>query len=240
MPASARLNRALLAVLAVSGALATAWLGCWQLHRADEKIAQQHLIEQQAELPALGAADLARAGAARDQGRRVVLTGRWRHERTVYLDNRPMDGRVGFIVVTPLRLADQGLVLVQRGWVPRNFADRQALPALPQASDEQRVQGRLIVAPSRAYELGAAQGTSSIRQNLDPAAYAHEIGAPLLPITVLQTDADSDGLLRHWPAPDFGVSKHYGYAFQWFALCALISGLYVWFQFVRPRRAPRP
>lgn len=240
MPASARLNRALLAVLAVSGALATAWLGCWQLHRADEKIAQQHLIEQQAELPALGAADLARADAARDQGRRVALTGHWLHERTVYLDNRPMDGRVGFIVVTPLRLADQGLVLVQRGWVPRSFADRQALPALPQASDELRVQGRLIAAPSRAYELGAAQGTSSIRQNLDPAAYAHEIGAPLLPITVLQTDADSDGLLRHWPAPDFGVSKHYGYAFQWFALCALISGLYVWFQFVRPRRAPRP
>ena len=34
-----------------------------------------------------------------------------------------------------------------------------------------------------------------------------------------------------------GVHKHYGYAFQWFALSALILGLYVWFQLIRPRRA---
>jgi len=47
--------------------------------------------------------------------------------------------------------------------------------------------------------------------------------------------ADADGLLRHWPAPAFDVHKHYGYAFQWFALAALITGLYVWFQLVRPR-----
>jgi surfeit locus 1 family protein len=33
------------------------------------------------------------------------------------------------------------------------------------------------------------------------------------------------------------VQKHYGYAFQWFALSALIIGLYAWFQLPRPRRA---
>jgi surfeit locus 1 family protein len=53
----------------------------------------------------------------------------------------------------------------------------------------------------------------------------------------LQSDAPSDGLLRDWPAADLGLQKHYGYAFQWFALCALILGLYVWFQLVKPRRA---
>ena len=40
-----------------------------------------------------------------------------------------------------------------------------------------------------------------------------------------------------WPEPAADVQKHYGYAFQWFALCALILGLYVWFQLIRPRRA---
>jgi surfeit locus 1 family protein len=48
-----------------------------------------------------------------------------------------------------------------------------------------------------------------------------------------------DGLLRQWPEPAADVQKHYGYAFQWFALCALILGLYVWFQIVRPRRTGR-
>lgn len=240
MSIDSRLKQGLLALLAVLGVVTSAALGHWQLNRADEKIAQQRLIERQAALPALGPADLRVADGARDQGRRVALTGHWWHERTVYLDNRPMDGRVGFIVVTPLRLPDHGLVLVQRGWVPRNFSDRLILPTLAEPKDEVQVQGRLIATPFRAYELGTELGTSAIRQNLDAVAYAREIKASLLPLTVLQTDADGDGLMRHWPAPDLGVSKHHGYAFQWFALCALIAGLYVWFQFVRPRWAKRP
>jgi surfeit locus 1 family protein len=35
------------------------------------------------------------------------------------------------------------------------------------------------------------------------------------------------------------VAKHHGYAFQWFALCALIGLLYVWFQLIAPLRARR-
>jgi surfeit locus 1 family protein len=36
--------------------------------------------------------------------------------------------------------------------------------------------------------------------------------------------------------PAVDVHKHYGYAVQWFSLTALITGLYVWFQLLRPRR----
>jgi surfeit locus 1 family protein len=49
----------------------------------------------------------------------------------------------------------------------------------------------------------------------------------------------ADGLHRHWPPPAVDVHKHYGYAFQWFALAALILGLYVWFQVLAPYRAGR-
>jgi surfeit locus 1 family protein len=47
----------------------------------------------------------------------------------------------------------------------------------------------------------------------------------------------ADGLLRQWPPPAADVHKHYGYAFQWFALSALVLVLYVWFQILRPRTA---
>jgi len=36
------------------------------------------------------------------------------------------------------------------------------------------------------------------------------------------------------------VSKHHGYAFQWFALCALVALLYLWFQILVPRRKRNP
>ncbi|MES1163417.1 MAG: SURF1 family protein, partial [Rhizobacter sp.] len=60
----------------------------------------------------------------------------------------------------------------------------------------------------------------------------------LAPLSVQASDSPAtagDGLLREWPRPAVDVQKHYGYAFQWFALCALMAGLYVWFQLVRPR-----
>ena len=48
--------------------------------------------------------------------------------------------------------------------------------------------------------------------------------------------APSEGLLRDWAAPNLGVDKHYGYAFQWFGLFVLVVGLYGWFQIVVPVR----
>jgi surfeit locus 1 family protein len=91
------------------------------------------------------------------------------------------------------------------------------------------------------YAFGGA-ATGPIRQNLELAAYGREFSLKLKPLSIIQ-DADGapqDGLSRQWARPDVGIQKHYGYAFQWFALCALMSGLYVWFQIVSPRLRSRP
>jgi surfeit locus 1 family protein len=138
------------------------------------------------------------------------------------------------------------VVLVQRGWVARNFQDRVELPPVETAQDVLvQVQGTVAPPPSRLYEFrgaDSAQGSSRIRQNLDLASFRTETGLALAPFTVLQTGAASEGLLRDWPVVGTGVDKHYGYAFQWFGLCGLIALLYVWFQivrrFIRPRSRP--
>jgi surfeit locus 1 family protein len=57
----------------------------------------------------------------------------------------------------------------------------------------------------------------------------------LRPVSLLQESPADDGLQRDWARPAADVHKHYGYAFQWFALCALIGGLYVWFRLLRPK-----
>ncbi|MFT7723339.1 MAG: SURF1 family protein [Roseateles sp.] len=222
----------LVLLAALLGAALTARLGLWQLDRAAQKLALQAALDAETARPPLGNADVL---DARGLNRRVALRGRWLAAHTVWLDNRPMDGRAGFYVVTPLQLGGRGdAILVQRGWAPRDPVDPRRLPALAMPSGEVEVPGRLAAAPSRLYELGAG-ATGPIRQNLDPAAFGAETGLALLPLTIVQTGAADDGLLRHWPAPDLGLHKHYGYAFQWFALCALILILYVWFQLVRPR-----
>ncbi|MFT4241689.1 MAG: SURF1 family protein [Acidovorax sp.] len=242
----------LIATAAVVGMLVTASLGRWQLSRAAQKEALQAQMDERGRLPPVDAGALLSAADLQALLQRaVVLEGRWLAQHTVYLDNRQMQGRPGFFVLTPLQLTGpQGgaVVLVQRGWVPRNFQDRAQLPQVHTPLDAAvRVQGRVAAWPSRLYEFAgagsAAEGASRIRQNLDLAAFRTETGLALASFTVLQTgDGAGEGLLRDWPVAATGVEKHYGYAFQWFGLCGLIALLYVWFQivrrFIRPRRQP--
>jgi surfeit locus 1 family protein len=231
---------AILLMAALLGSLGTARLGLWQLDRAAQKTALQEAQDTQRALPPLPAAVLARASAAAPAQwqRTVTLQGRWLAQHTVYLDNRQMNGRPGFYALTPLQLSDGSAVLVQRGWLARNADERARieLPALPVG--EVAVTGRIAPAPARLYEFsGEASGV--IRQNLRLDAFARETALTLRPFTVVQEDTSppaADGLLRQWPQPVAGADKHRGYAFQWFALSALIIGLYVWFQLIRPRR----
>ncbi len=223
-------------------------LGLWQLDRAAQKEALQVAQQARSGLPPLDASSLARhvEAAAAQHHRPVRLQGQWLAERTVYLDNRQMKGRPGFYVVTPLRLqGGDDAVLVQRGWVPRDMQERTRVPPVVTPTGVVEVLGRIAPPPSRLYEF-AGQEAGPIRQNLDIGEFAREAAVSLRPLSVLQTDSgDSkgtagDGLLREWPQPAADVHKHYGYAFQWFALGALMTGLYVWFQLVRPRLRTRP
>lgn len=212
-------------------------LGRWQLSRAAYKEQLQAAMEAQKGLPPLDAQALVSAPElALLVHRQVALSGRWLAGQTVYLDNRPQHGRPGFWVMTPLELADAGkVVLVQRGWIARDFLDRNRLAAVQTPGGQVQVTGRMALKPGQLYEFKGGD-VGRIRQNLDIAAYRAETRLPLLDAVVVQTDAASQGLQRDWDAPNTGVDKHYGYAFQWFALCALLVGLYGWFQWLGPRR----
>lgn len=236
-PDSPRRRGVILAATLV-GMAVTARLGIWQLDRADQKHQLQATLDQRATMPPLGAVDLARTPDEVDNQlqRRIQLQGRWISRATVFLDNRPMDGRVGFYIVTPLQMADGSAVLVQRGWAPRHALQRDLLPPVDTPDGPVQISARIIPAPSRLFNLGGNE-TGPIRQNLDIETATRESGLTLRPVTLLQTDAaGQDGLRRDWPAPSLGIDKHHGYAVQWFALCALMAGLYVWFQLIRPRR----
>ena len=236
---------AIVLLAAIAAAALTARLGSWQLDRAAQKIALQQAQQQQRALPPLPQARLARDAAdlPAQLHRSVQLQGRWLAVNTVFLENRQMKGQPGFYVVTPLQLDDGTAVLVQRGWVPRDLLDRTRVAAPPPPEGVVAVLGRIAPAPARLYEFDHA-ASGSIRQNLDVVSFARETGLPLRPLAVVQEDGVSassprDGLLRQWPQTASGVEKHYGYAFQWFALCALVIGLYVWFQLIQPTRRRR-
>ena len=235
-----RASRVVVLVAALALSAVTARLGVWQLDRAAQKQALQAAVDSRRDAPPLPGAELAREpeAAAAQHHRRTALEGQWREAHTVWLENRQMQGRPGFFVVTPLVLPDGSAVLVQRGWQPRDLQDRARVTVPPTPAGTVRVAGRIAPPPARLFEF-ENPGTGPIRQNLDVPSFGRETGLVFRPVSLLQLDEPgqpADGLLRDWPAPAAGVHKHHGYAFQWFALSALSILLYVWFQLIRPRR----
>lgn len=245
-------SRAVVLLAALVTAGVTARLGVWQMDRAQQKRTLQQAVDTRRSMPALATHALARdAQAVQEQlHRRVELQGRWQPQATVFLENRQMQGRPGFFVVTPLLLDDGTAVLVQRGWLARDPTDRTRVSSPALAEGMAQLSGRIAPPPSRLYEFdGAASGP--IRQNLDLVSFGREFRLELRPLSVLQIAPQKapesapqvsaeDGLLRDWPAPAADVHKHHGYAAQWFGLSALTIVLYAWFQLLRPRlRRPR-
>jgi surfeit locus 1 family protein len=224
-------------VVALIAMAVTARLGVWQSDRAQQKEGLHHLQQTQALLaPLTNAAFESPMDAAQGLHRRVSLQGVWRPEHTVFLQNRSQNGVPGFWVLTPLQLSPSSMVLVQRGWAPRDRVSSEVLPPIETPPGLVEVQGRWVAPPSRMVELtreesAPAPRSSAIRQNLDVNAWAAEMKLSIL-ATVLQTGSSSEGLARDWAPALSGADKNRGYAFQWFALSGLVAVLFVWFQII--------
>ena len=103
-------------------------LGFWQLDRAEQKRAIQ------AEYDTRGRDERVEIGPQLQQADdlrfyRVIAHGTYQPQYQLLIDNRVQDGRVGYYVITPLRIRGSGtLALVNRGWVPMGQT-RDDLPA---------------------------------------------------------------------------------------------------------------
>jgi surfeit locus 1 family protein len=234
-----------ISIAAIIAAAVTLRLGFWQLGRAKEKLSLQASIQAQAALPALNASSLATVQASTVLHRSITLTGHWLPQHTLFLDNRQMNNKPGLFVLTPFEFIEpktlrKQTILVQRGWLPRNFLDRNALPEVVTDAAAVTITGRIALSPSKLFEFkGDERG--ALRQNIEIEALAKELKLELLPYSLLQLDTahstaniTQGKLLRHWAQPNYGADKNYGYMVQWWALSALITGLYAWFQLIRP------
>lgn len=214
-------------------------LGNWQTRRAAEKSALQARLEQ-----GMAASPLVLDGGAIDPAQlefhRVIVTGEFVPNWPVFLDNRPQNGRTGFILLMPFKIAGSNkAVLVARGWLPRNTAEHDRLPPFTTSAGQVRIEGRAVSWLARVMQLGtpAPLQPKALVQNLEPAELARASGLDLLPLVVEQTGPETagEGLQRNWPAPSLDIDRHKGYALQWYALAAMAFLFFVITGFRRGR-----
>ncbi len=199
-------------------------LGIWQLQRAAEKRAVIASLEDdgQSALQRLPGTPAALRGATR---REVRIRGRYEGERQFLLDNRILEGHPGFDVLTPLVLDDGRRVLVDRGWVAAG-PGREPVESVELEVDQRvTVEGRLWL-PESGIALGAAvtpgDGWPRLVTRVEFAALEDALGRNLVP-AVIRAQGEAPWLFRPRDLrPPFGPMRHYGYAFQWFALALTV------------------
>jgi surfeit locus 1 family protein len=207
---------ALITLATLLAIAATVSLGRWQLSRAAQKEALQAGIDARKLLPpidqetllAMGGAGSAPGGgvaaaAAADVAsflyRPVTLRGLWLAPQTVFLDNRQMHGRQGFYVLTPFAIeGTEQTVMVQRGWVQRNFSDRSRLEPVETPAGLVEVTGVVAPPPAHLLELGKAEpvagaASATATTTASPAASSSSDAAPASEPAASASSAPSSG-----------------------------------------------
>ena len=205
---------------AVMVALIALSLGNWQSRRAEEK--QRLASEQtlQAALPPLDM-QLLNEGKAPAYFRSVQMTGSFIAQWPIYLDNRPYQGKAGIYLLMPFKLKDsEKILLVMRGWLPRDAQNRVQLPIIPTPQGVLQLEGKVRESVGHVMQLGSEPALQSgvIRQNLEVTELSKASGLKLENFIIEQISDTEDGLIRDWPQPSLGMEKHRGYAFQWYGL----------------------
>lgn len=210
----------LIVILAIVG---FGLLSRWQWERAEQR--REERLVQDAEL-AREPVDLAEALAAPREWTPVRATGVFDGGATVLVRQRPLDGRNGFWVATPLATG-AGRVWVVRGWIPSTATAAGRVDAPPPPDGTVTVDARLRTAETtdgpEATDLPGGQVS-----RMDPGTLGSDVPGFYLEET---SSSPRDPAVTALPAPAVDETRNISYAIQWliFAAIALVG----WWFFLR-------
>lgn len=170
---------------------------------------------------------------------KLRVRGTYDTKRQILIDNMIVDGMNGHFVITPLQLADGGpVMLINRGWIARSPRDRLATQVEFDAA-ALTVHGRVGRLPKAGMRMGDpfAGAGDWPKQAVypDTGDVADQLDDAVLPFVLLLDEKEPHGFTRQWEPEEMSASRHFGYAFQWFAMAAVLSALLI-FRFRRKRK----
>jgi surfeit locus 1 family protein len=225
-------------LLALIPGLVLVALGVWQIGRAEQKQRLFELAEARSKMPALDLNGPLLPGAEVLAGRRAGGTGVYASLWNILLDNQVYRGQTGYLVFTPFRIdGTDDWILIGRGWVPAG-AYREQLPQITTPAGPVSVQGRLQEPPFSGILLNENFIETPVNglvrtQSLQIERLGEITGLKLRPY-IVRLDAGSEaGLIRDYQAADAGNARHLAYAYQWFAMAAMVLFIYLYYSINR-------
>ena len=216
-------------------------LGFWQLTRLDERKAANSIVTAAMDQPPLPLSTVLPSGAASTTEQvkaadyqPVYVTGSYRADEQVLVNNRTNNGAPGYWVVTPLVLADGTAVAINRGWIPFSFTVDGPWEEFAPPKGTVTVQGLLRQSQVRetnglvSSPKDADVGTLRALARLDVGRLAQQIDERLIPgyISLRVQDPAQGDVPVPVPPPELSQGPHLGYGIQWFAFALLTIIVY--------------
>lgn len=200
------------------------YLGTWQVQRSHEKSEMLALADSQAKQPGV----LLVEGLKVTSGEPIQIRGKFDPNRVFLLDNRVLQGRVGYEVLQVFE-ADNGMTtLINRGFVAGERT-RKTLPEIPEANTaSQMVRGHAYLTELQVPEDNVAGADSPwVLQVARPDVLSEVVGANLFSHVVRLEASHPDALPRFWPVTTMPPERHFGYAVTWYLMAIAVLAAFI-------------
>jgi len=205
-------------------------LGQWQLDRAEYKENLQQKIAERQNLPATTLQELPKSLDDR-RYRPVNIEGHYDHDKQFLLDNRIVNGVVGYDVYTPFITVNGPALLINRGFVAQG-PSRQQLPDISVSNQMVKLSGLMNKAPSKGIILADNLNDDSswpvVLQYVDLKEISGMLNYQLMDMVLRVNKDENSPLIYHLPVLNLNAAKNHGYAFQWFAMMVTVCFLYLY------------
>ena len=226
--------------------LLTLWLGTWQLQRLAWKTAL--IADREAALSAPPVALPEAMGAAQSLDfHRVAGEGTFLNDKELYIGAFSTRDVEGYQVVTPVRLADGKILLVNRGWVPEARKDPATRPD-GQIAGPTTIDGilRIPFVPTSMFSSLVPTPVNRPNENfwfyVDVPGMAAKDG--LDPAQVLPFYVEAGPVKNPGGFPVGGQTRislpndHLQYAITWYSFAVILAAIYLIYHYRKPGTAP--
>jgi surfeit locus 1 family protein len=212
-------------------------LGSWQLQRLAWK--EDLIAHAQAQLAAPAVALPANDLASLDY-RRVTATGSYLHDSAFAFGFLAEDGKPGGRLITPLRLVDGRVILVDRGWMPEELLPPDVPNGLrPEGLVTLEGIGRWREDGARPWMTPADTPGQRRWYGWDISSIQAAVGLPIVPVElILERSEGSAGLPKAEPVSIDFPNDHLSYALTWYGLAVVLLAVYITFSFTRAGSEP--
>lgn len=206
-------------------------LGFWQLDRLAQRQAHNAEIRQMLDAPPLFLrGDTLINKPETLKFRSATVRGVFDYSQEVALQGQRWQEQPGVHLITPLLIeGGQQAVLVDRGWIPAEFAEPVQWPQFATTGGVE-VSGIIQLNQPRPDAPPLTEPELSIFR-VDINRLQKQISHPLLPVFIVQLPMPGQSGLPYRSAPEIRLNNgsHLGYAIQWFAFSLILAVGYIRF-----------